>query len=122
MAAGQEERLLADSGTCSRRSAPRTLPGGGGSGQVFHVASHLPESQVRLAEARAVARDLGMRLDQRLTHRQGRARRRRAPRQASPTDGAASAVLVWQFARESLSSGVAELASASFCRIASSRV
>ena len=31
-------------------------------------------------------------------------------------------MLVWQFARQSLSSGVAELASASFCRITSSRV
>ena len=62
-----------------------------------------------------------MRRDQRLTNRQ-RAVACGERLSSIPDRRSKSAVLVWQFARKSWSSGVAELARASLRRITSSRV
>ena len=65
MAAGPEKRVLVGEEVAPVVMRSRTHdPGVCGRGQVFHVASYLPESQVGLVAASAIARQLGMRLDQ----------------------------------------------------------
>ena len=121
VAAGPEKRLLSAQGLAPVVVRARTLPGVGGSGQVLHVASHLPESQVRLAEARAIARELGMRLDQRLTHRQGALAG--GERLVEPPRPAEHVRRVGLAVRQGIPVlGGCRAGSASFCRIASSRV
>ena len=113
MAASHEERVFIVPELVPTVVRTRTPPGLAGSCQIFHIASHLTDSQVRLAEARAVGWNIGMRLDQGLAHRQGSlACGECLIEPARPTER--SAVLIWQFARESLSSGIVEPASMSF--------